>query len=231
MAVTDDLGHLQSQSIIKHCATAGRLWRHHQTVCCVWFLIFFFYSECTCMHGNETSVIHKVLVNVSSEHAYLILCLCILDTVNIVLGSLPLPPFFFSSGCCYALFLFSLSLSLCRLYDSSCCGSHSVLCLFLLLLSLFCFYVGIYFAFFLWAHCALALSWGLCATEISCLLLLLIMYPGCAILVNHKTPSDDGIKICRLPQQLYSKPSRRKLSDKTRLQGLSFDPLSCDRVW
>ena len=46
------------------------------------------------MHGNETSVIHKDLVNVSSEHAYLILCLCILGTVNIVLGSLPLPLFF-----------------------------------------------------------------------------------------------------------------------------------------
>ena len=64
------------------------------------------------MHGNETSVIHKVLVNVSSEHAYLILCLCILGTVNIVLGSLPPPLFFFlSSGCCSALFL-SLFLSL-----------------------------------------------------------------------------------------------------------------------
>ena len=148
IAVTDDLGHLQSESIIKHCATAGRLWRHHQTVGCVWLFFFFFYNEWTCMHGNETSVIHKVLVNVSSEHAYLILCLCILGTVNIVLGSLPLPLFFFSLLAA-VLFFPSLSLSLCRLYDSPCCGSHGVLCLFMLLLFLFCFYVGIYFAFFL----------------------------------------------------------------------------------
>ena len=116
--------------------------------CLIVFFFFFFYSEWTCMHGNETSVIHKVLVNVSSEHAYLILCLCILGTVNIVLGSLPLPLFFFSLLAA-VLFFPSLSLSLCRLYDSPCCGSHGVLCLFMLLLFLFCFYVGIYFAFFL----------------------------------------------------------------------------------
>ena len=39
----------------------------------------FFFSECTCMYTWKlTSVIHMVLVNVSSQYAYLITCLCTL---------------------------------------------------------------------------------------------------------------------------------------------------------
>ena len=102
------------------------------------------------MHGNETSVIHKVLVNVSSEHAYLILCLCILGTVNIVLGSLPLPLFFFLF---WLLFFFSpLFLSL----FVDCMTLHAVVVMVCSVCSLFLFLYKFSFCVFLSAHCGLA---------------------------------------------------------------------------
>ena len=92
-----------------------------------------------------TFVIPKVLVNVNSQYAYLITCLCTPVQLAVHL-----------SGCCW-------------LYDRPVCGGSGVLCLSFC----FCFYKGNSFCVFLWAHCAPAFSSGLCTIEISCIIIII----------------------------------------------------------
>ena len=126
---------------------------------CVFVCVCLLFFQLMCLYAWKwTSVIDKVLVSVSSQYAYLITYLCTL--VQLVVSGLSISPavlFFFS------FFFFRW------LYDCSlCCG---VVGLFVVL---FCFYIGNLFCVFLWAHCTLAFSWGLCAIEISCIIIIII---------------------------------------------------------
>ena len=125
-----------------------------QRVCacmCVYIYIFVWTYLCA---WKWTFVILKVLVNVSSQYAYLIMCLC--TFVQLVVSGL-------------STFLAVVDCTIVQL--SNVCSSYGVLYLSFC----FCFDVGNSFCVFLWAHCAPAFSSGLCAIEISCILLVIII--------------------------------------------------------
>ena len=119
----------------------------------LFFSLFFFLSlQWMYLYARKwTHTIHKNVVNVSSQPAYLITCLCTL--VQLVVSGLSTFPAVFVSS------FFSPP----WLYDCLLCGSYGVLC------CCCCCFIGNLFCIFLWEHCALAFSSGLIAIEIYCI--------------------------------------------------------------